>query len=125
MDCRTFTDFQIGIIEINGEIDKGGDILLLHNTARELLEDNRLLALDLRSASYVRASICGLLVSLLKETRKHGVVLALVVNPNQPIHTILCVAGIDRLIRVFPSVDLLCAWATPAGLELSVAAAAA
>ncbi len=125
MNCRTFVDSQIGIIAIDGEIDRGRDILLLQDTARELLEDKRLLALDLRSASYVRASICGLLITLLKETRKHGVVLALVVNPGQPIHTILRIAGIDRWIRVFPSGKLLCAWAAPEEPELSVAAAVA
>ncbi len=113
MDYRTLEEPEFGILEIAGEIEQGRDLVLVQNAARELIAAKRTVALNLTRASFARASVCGLLVSLVKESRKYDTTLVLIIEPDQSIQKILRAAGIDRLVHVFSSMKLLLAWVSP------------
>ena len=79
----------------------GGDLVLV---AADPVTLRISLALDLSGVSFLDSTICGILVGEAKRRRRAGGELVLVGNGSRATKT-LELAGIDRVVRLFPTLQ--------------------
>ena len=104
MECQAYQENGQSTLKITGNIEATEDYKKLGRTVCQLVAEGvSRVVLDVSKVEYVPASICGLLVSISKKAGECGVGLALIVDQDQLLYSILTIAGISRTIDVYPS----------------------
>jgi anti-sigma B factor antagonist len=93
---------RVALVSVSGELD-----LYVEQELREALAagaklDSPMVVVDLSGVSFMDSTVCGILVAETKMLRRRGADLMLVSNGNRSAR-VLEVAGIDQVIRVYPT----------------------
>ena len=92
----------VSLVSVSGELD-----LYVEQALRAALADAsklyvRTVAVDLNGVTFLDSTVCGVLVGASKQLRDEGRELVLVSNHPRVVR-VLEVAGVDRVIRLFPT----------------------
>lgn len=89
----------LALVSVSGELDLYSEPELTHSLSSA---EPATLVLDLSGTSFLDSTICGVLVGEAKRRRGAGGELVLVGNGSRATHA-LELAGIDRVVRLFPT----------------------
>jgi anti-anti-sigma factor len=92
----------LGLVSVSGELDLYVERGLRDSLAAADGQGLHTVVVDLSGASFMDSTICGILVGEAKRRRKSDGDLVLVSNGTRT-SRVLEVAGIDRVIRMFPT----------------------
>jgi anti-sigma B factor antagonist len=92
----------VSLVSVSGELDLYVEPELRAALADASKLDVQTIAVDLNGVTFLDSTVCGILVGASKKLREEGRELVLVSNHPRVVR-VLDVAGIDRVIRVFPT----------------------
>jgi anti-sigma B factor antagonist len=92
---------QVALVSVSGELDVYVEQDLRDALAAGAKLDSRTVVVDLSGVSFMDSTVCGILVAEANKHRRKGADLVLVSNNRSA--RVLEVAGIDRVIRVYPT----------------------
>jgi anti-sigma B factor antagonist len=98
---------QVTLISVSGELDVYVEHDLRDALAAGAKLDSPTVVVDLSGVSFMDSTVCGILVAEAKRLRRKGADLVLVSNGNRA-GRVLEVAGIDQVIRVYPTLHVAC-----------------
>ena len=93
---------QIGLVSLSGELDLYEERPLRDALGAAEALRGRAIVVDLSGVSFMDSTACGVLVGESKRLGRDGCELTLVTNGSHA-SRVLDVAGIDQLVRVFPT----------------------
>jgi anti-sigma B factor antagonist len=96
---------DLALLSVSGELDLYVEPELGHSLASVDGMGATTVVVDLSGAAFLDSTICGLFVGEAKRRRDAGGELVLVGNGSRAIQA-LELAGIDRVVRVFPTLHL-------------------
>ena len=93
---------RVALISVSGELDVYVEQDFRNALAAGAKVDSPTVVVDLSGVSFMDSTVCGILVAEAKMHRRKGADLVLV-SSNKRSARVLEVAGIDRVIRVYPT----------------------
>lgn len=88
------------IIEIGGEIDHhSAKTIRTRIDAEIVFEKTEKVIMDLSKTTFMDSSGLGLVLGRYRKLNDTGIAFE-VVNPNRKIYRILCMAGVDKLVKI-------------------------
>lgn len=95
------------------------ELELLALVCRKLIrEGDNAVSLDLEKCAFIASRMCGMLVGLSREAGDAGVCLSVILSLNHPLRDVLRVTRLDRMIRVFATIEECERALTPTGIDM-------
>jgi anti-sigma B factor antagonist len=94
----------INVVDCVGRLVFGDEALELRRQAKELLESNPVLVLNLREVNYIDSGGLGVMVGLLTTARAAGGDLKLA-GPAARALEVLAITHLDSVFEIYPSVE--------------------
>ncbi|MCG8475575.1 MAG: STAS domain-containing protein [Cytophagales bacterium] len=104
VDITDYTEDEILILEVKGEIDASSSLSLDQAIADALKKNYRNVLVDLSKLDYISSAGLGVFMSYIQEFKQKQIYFALF-GLSEKVSNVFQILGLDQLIPVFPTLE--------------------